>query len=189
MKHCKCQFGLGFTGWALIQQAANTGERAFGAIPFEPGLYCLRVHEVGEKEPEAIIAAYRQSPQYRAFQQLARVSNQFFEECGFGANWGWEYYAKGPDAELAKLRRLVVNARGQLDCPILYIGRSNLLNRRAQELMYWAHPFNHSLWALLYSKWSIELAFRLVADPKEAEQQVKNAYRDEHGSLPPFMAR
>lgn len=88
---------------------------------------------------------------------------------------------------MEKVRELAFNADGSLECPILYIGCTGSLKRRLRDLMWWAHPFNHGLWALLVSGWQIEAAVRVEADFARIETELKDTYTQEHGKLPPFM--
>jgi hypothetical protein len=93
------------------------------------------------------------------------------------------------DKLVERIRDIRVNANGLLACPVLYIGRSKTMNRRVRELLYLAHPANHPLWALLYSGWKLELAFRDADDPGKEENRLKSAYKKAHGRLAPLMER
>lgn len=191
VKSCNCHKSdaLGFTGWKSFQEAAGAGENGFDKIPHQPGVYCLRVAAVGEKDPERIISRFLKSPMYEAFLAMADRSEKFFLKCGFRKGWGWNAYQSGPTKELAGVRALSIS-EGKIDCPVLYIGRSSSLNRRMSNLMEWAHPFNHPLWALLYSGWQIHLAVRSVDDYGGEEKRLKEQYRAGHKQeLPLFMKR
>jgi len=178
---------LGLVAWKRFQDAANDGEKGFGQIARKAGVYCIRVSRVGETRPSEIVKKYQQSPLYNALKSLVRSSDEFFESYGFGKGWGWTWYATDVDKDLSKIESISTNERGDLDCPILYIGCSRSLPKRVYEMMYLAHVVNHPLWALLCSEWNLEIASRSAQDYKEEERRLKDAYRAVHGRLPPLM--
>jgi hypothetical protein len=188
---CNCRAtALDFCNWEPFQSAANVGERGFGKIPSEAGVYCLRAARVGEADPNKIIEKYRQSPLYKALESLGDSSDHFFASCGLGQGWGWKGYASDADLRLSRLLSIPFDTRGELACPILYIGCTKSLYRRMQDLMWLEHTVNHPLWALLYAEWTLELAFRLAQDHKQEECRLKQDYSETHGgSLPPLMDR
>jgi hypothetical protein len=186
---CDCRATqLGFAEWKRFQDAANDGEKGFGQIARKAGVYCIRVSRAGkETRPSEIVKKYKQSPLYTALKSLGQFSDGFFESCGFGKGWGWSWYVTDADKDLSKIEFISTNARGNLDCPILYIGCSRSPPKRMRELMYLAHVVNHPLWALLCSGWNLEIASRSAQDYKEEEGRLKEAYGAVHGRLPPLM--
>ena len=193
---CDCRdSSLGFKNWALLQEVAcravNGDENGFAGVPEAPGVYCIRVRHLVEADPTKIIKNYCRSPLYKAFQTLDKASASFFDGCKFGQGWGWGY----PTMEevgnrIRQIGRFSVTASGKVRCPILYIGRSNNLRTRAGQLISWAHTVNQPLWALLFSEWTLEIAFRRSNDEKKAENRLKSAFRKKHGGmLPPLMTK
>jgi hypothetical protein len=185
---CDCRATqLGFAGWKRFQDAANDGEKGFGQIARKAGVYCIRVSRVGETNPSQIVKKYQESPLYTVLKSLGRSSEEFFQSCGFGKDWGWTWYATEADKDLSKIESISTDARGDLDCPVIYIGCSRSPPKRVGEMMYLAHVVNHPLWALLCSGWNLEIASRSAPDYKEEERRLKDAYRAAHGRLPPLM--
>jgi hypothetical protein len=185
--HCPA-YGLGFTAWQRFQDAANVGSRGFSDIAPAPGVYCIRVANCGETDPDKIVHRYRRSGLYSAFQTMADSSEQFFNLCGFGPGWGWKWYTSYADQRLNRIRSISFDHRGELACPILYIGCSKSLQGRMGQLLELEHTLNHPLWALLLSEWKLELAVRVAENHKEEEAGLKQLYRDAHyGRLPPLM--
>lgn len=72
---CSCWFScLGFSSWESLTDAVNviTGERGFGNVTSEPGVYCIRVASIGEADIDKIINNYRKSLLYEAYRQLSK---------------------------------------------------------------------------------------------------------------------
>jgi hypothetical protein len=186
---CECRVsGLDFTGWQRFQDAANVGNRGFGSIPADPGVYCIRAARCGETNPDKIIEAYRGSPLYAAFCRMGDASEDFFQRCHLGTEWGWKWYATYADERLKRIRSITYDDGGQLTCLILYIGCSKSLQSRMRQLMDLEHTLNHPLWALLYSEWKLELAVQVADGYKGEEARLKQEYRNAHqGRLPPLM--
>jgi hypothetical protein len=181
--------GFGFADWRRFQEAANDGDKGFGQIPRKAGIYCIRAARVGETNASKIIETYKQSPLYRAFATLFEFSDLFFDSCGFDRGWGWKWYTTDADRDVSKIESISIDAQGNLDCPILYIGCSKSLPRRMREMMYLGHTVNHPLWPLLCSGWVLEIASRPMEDCKGEEHRLKDAYRAGHGRLPPLMVQ
>jgi hypothetical protein len=188
---CACRINwLGFADWQPFIEAANVGNRGFGAIPTQPGVYCIRAAHVGEVDLPKILENYRRSPIYQALGTLGGSSESFFQECGFGSGWGWRGYITEADGRLSRIGSLRFTPSGELVCPILYIGCSGSLQGRLQQLMWLEHTANHPIWALLFSKWGLEFAYRVAEDQKSDETALKLEYCQRHeGRLPPLMDR
>lgn len=185
---CECQAtALGFSNWVPFCDAANASPNGFGNVPREPGVYCIRVSCVGETEPSKIIENYHQSPLYKALLTLRESTEHFFESCGLRQGWGWGGYVEDAENRLRRIEQLTINAQGKPNCPILYLGCSKSLHRRMHELMYLEHTVNHPLWALLFSGWVLDLAFRTAQNHMEAESSLKEAYRAAHGDTLPLL--
>ena len=166
-----------------------TGD-GFGDIPKKPGVYCLRTQRIGDYDQAATVARYLGSPMFAALQAMSNASEMLFNDCGFGQGWGWKWYADEAKQRLESMKAIAVDGDGSLLCPILYIGCSTSLWHRMKQLMEIGHVANHPLWALLYSRWPIELGIRITEDCKAVERQLKQAYRDAHnGQLAPIMKR
>jgi hypothetical protein len=70
---------------------------------------------------------------------------------------------------------------------IVYRSRERLL-----EMMWYKHRVCHALWALLYSKWKLEIATRQASEScsySAEEAELKKRYRESHGELAPLMLR
>lgn len=186
---CHCEVsGLGFTAWRPFQDAANVGSWGFGDVTSDPGVYCIRTAHCGETDQDKIIEGYRRSRLYSAFQAMADSSEQFFQLCGLGPGWGWNWYTSYADNRLQRIRSIRYDQSGGLACPILYIGCSKSLQGRMRQLMDLEHTLNHPLWALLLSGWRVELGVHVADGYKEEESRLKQVYRDaHHGELPPLM--
>ncbi len=82
------------------------------------------------------------------------------------------------------------------ECPLIYIGSAgtlakskNTLRGRHREFGY-RHTAMYPLWTLLYFEWELEYGWRIVDNPGELEQQLKERYRGIHGGrLPALVAR
>jgi hypothetical protein len=121
---------------------------------------------------------------------MAEASEQFFQDCGMGPEWGWKWYTSYADKRLDRIRSIANDRRRGLACPVLYLGCTKSLQVRMLQLMDLEHTLNHPLWALLLSGWSLELAVRKVDGYKAEETRLKQLYRKAHdGGLPPLMDR
>lgn len=199
---CNCHLSpvYEFGDWRSFQDIVAEGEHGFGSVPQEEGVYCLRVAHEGEGETDVpkIIAKFLESPLTQAFKMMAeagekqaKASEMLFQQCGFGKGFGWYHtdYINALEGDLNGLHTLPINANGKVSCPILYIGRSRSLIGRIANLMEWKHPLSVALWALLYSKWRIELAARPAPDNRKEEETVKQAYKRDHGGKLPFIMK
>src|SRR5581483_9985580 len=186
MKSCACHSATVYEleDWCSFQSVANeVNEKNLGFrnVPHEKGIYCLRVKEVGEQDVKQILSSFRQSPVYEAYKEmtiaskkLSKLSEEFFLRCLSAPGWGWETHDSTKELEdfLNEMcEKLPVNPDGEVICPILYFGCSDNLKRRMWDLMDGKHPLSVALWALLYSHWKIELAFRVTSDNWAEEEK------------------
>ncbi len=166
----------------------STSRDGFEAIPWEGGVYCLRVEQVGDPDPEHVIDGYWSSRIGQAFKDLDRESEEMFAGVGMGRGWGWQF-GKFADNRLERVKN-VVSVGGRLACPIVYIGCTKSLRQRMRHLLLIEHTVNHPLWALLVAGWSLALGTRACPAHRDEETRLKNLYRSTHAdALPALMDR
>lgn len=171
--------------WRPLEDVA----RNFAPVPKKAGVYCIKVHQEGDNEGLNVIARFMRTSYYHALKQLDETTKQLFTEMALPADWIEKPSNSGHKHALDRLMRLESVRKGD-QCRILYIGSSNNLERRLDQLVYGGHTANAPIWALMLDKWRLDWGWYLNNSYKKEESRLAVIYRNEHSrSLPPLMER
>jgi hypothetical protein len=163
--------------------------RSTSVVPKTSGVYCLKCNKPGKLSELEAIASYRKSPYVKALRDHERAKRDFLEGVGIPP--------REEDADSSYIvivnrldRLLKVDLASGKACPVLYLGETNNLSRRLDELLHGGHTANHPVWALLLAGWPIDYGWYGVKSFKQTESQVKRDFKDRHeGQLPPLVER
>ena len=178
--------------WDLLTGLSESGFKP--EVPNAPGVYCLWAQQVGITDTSQILRQYEDTRFMKALKELAAASKEHFRSTGLAHDYGWGKWDAviGFDRAMERVSRLsrIATSKGQLDCPVLYLGRSGKLRTRLDQLAFGGHTANHSVWPRLIFGWSLNIGWKQVPDHSAEEARLKNLYRGLHnGSLPPLMDR
>ena len=163
--------------------------RDFSLAPKKAGVYSVKVRQEGDNEGLNIIAKFMRTPYYKALKQLDEATKQLFTEMVLPSAWVDKTTNSMHKQALGRLMRLEsIGKSGQ--CPIVYIGSSNNLRRRLDELAYGGHTANAPIWALMLDNWQLDWGWYENVSYKQEEERLKGIFRNEHdGTLPLLMER
>ena len=171
--------------WSLLSEQAKAGFRSIANVP---GVYAVRVSSIGETDIDRVEASYLQSRFIKSIQERDAASLELFRYTSLAQDWGWNEYEVACN-RIKRIHRIEFISSG-LACPVLYLGSSNNLRRRLDELAYGGHTANHAIWALMYGKWQLEIGWMGAPLYRDGEAAYKKVYIQWHdGKLPPLVER
>ena len=174
--------------WEPLMKVAKTPSFL---VPKEGGVYSVRVKKHGIKDAGLMIRRFLNTNYMKALKEKDRASVELYETMDLPrSDVSQRMY--NPD-EFGKAKRRLerlqeLSLSGEDSCPILYLGCTNNLYRRLDELLWGGHTANHAVWPLLVAKWELDYGWHQSTAYRDDETSLKELYRRQHsGSLPPLM--
>ena len=182
---CEDSQFVGKFEWRALLEVA----REPAVVSKEPGIYSLRVKQQGLADVDLIISRYLKTPYMEGVKRQDSAIAGLYALMSLPPSemtnrmWSPDDFGKA-QRRLKRLRKL----SGEWRCPILYLGCTNNLNRRFDELVWGGHTANHAVWPLLVANWELEYGSFQTGSYEDDEKRLKDIYKKQHGgTLPPLM--
>lgn len=179
---CKCINMLAEEGLASWKPVTDISAN-LTLIQNKPGVYVLRVFGKGHQYSDELQQNY-----IAEVTQLHEHKKRLFSK--FGLIWTPDSDRTFIERRLERLSRIKDGSEGS--CRIIYIGSSNNLRQRLEQLLCKEdrHTIEHPVRALLLNGWLIECTWKVTPKYLEEEKQLKIVFKMEHsGALPPLVNR